>query len=222
MTDWYKIKRWLIRVNWVEKQFYPKLPFTPTSDTIAYYPLKTDLKDYSWNNRDLSMASWSFTFSDWVCLVNTSALTNEISIPYNRTAYTVSGWCMWNAASGWGFKILLEIYDRVNYRPRFFITPYNQVSGICSYDNTWISYVASKRFHIVCVIENNVSKFYCDWTYVWSQSTTSSATTAYARINSSGQYAASWWISELIIENKVRSADEITAYYNATKSKYGL
>ena len=23
MTDWYKIKRWLIRVNWVEKQFYP-------------------------------------------------------------------------------------------------------------------------------------------------------------------------------------------------------
>ena len=36
MTDWYKIKRWLIRVNGVEKQFYPASRLPSAYQEVEY------------------------------------------------------------------------------------------------------------------------------------------------------------------------------------------
>ena len=40
--------------------------------------------------------------------------------------------------------------------------------------------------------------------------------------SSSSNYQVRGYLSEVIIENKTRPADEIAAYYNQTKSKYGI
>ena len=58
----------------------------PWANTIAYYKFDWNLNDSSGNNRNLSMYTGSFsywTLSSWqpYCQLNTSATTNEASIP---------------------------------------------------------------------------------------------------------------------------------------------
>ena len=58
MTDWYKIKRWLIRVNWVEKQFYPA-------------GLQLNLKF------DFSVDTWYWDYTYWDVAANGLVIQNN-------------------------------------------------------------------------------------------------------------------------------------------------
>ena len=92
-----------------------------------------------------------------------------------------------------------------------------------SYDQSWTS---NTRYYLVAVIKDNVSYSYINWNLIHSQSYSNSATSWNLFLNGTGNYSSnyytSWRISELIIENKARTATEISNYYNWTKANYGL
>lgn len=205
--------------------------WTPWSNTIAYYPFESNINDASWNNRNLSMYTGSFsyeTLSSWkkVCRLNTSALAKIDSIPFNRTAYTVSAWCSWDATSTSYQKMILDLVWWSNYRPRFF-TMNSYVSWMVSYD-AWPAFTANKWYHIVVTYNNNVSTLYIDNSQIYQVTYSNSSTTWKMLINGSDannynvNYRTAGTISELILENKVWSDAERLAYYNNTKSNYWL
>ena len=70
--------------------------------------------------------------------------------------------------------------------------------------------------------------YYVDWVLRWTatQSADYATTTTQSKClilhNNRASNTFTWWASELIIENKVMTADEVLAYYNQTKGNYWL
>jgi hypothetical protein len=62
-----KIYVWSNEVSAVyvwDTQIYPA-GWKPWANTLAYYPLETDTKDYSWNNRNLTNSWITFDGGVW-------------------------------------------------------------------------------------------------------------------------------------------------------------
>lgn len=206
----------------------------PGENTIAYYPLEKDILDYSGNGRNLSMYSGSFSYeelSSWkkICRVNTSSQTNNLTIPFNRTGYTVSCYATFDTIDSKYQKILLDFVSWSNYFPRVYDISYQWrsiVSGIVSFDDYWASYVQNKWYYIVSVYENNVAFLYINWQLIHSVTYSDSSTTWILTINwvndHRTNYRCWWWLSEVIFEKKARTLQEITNNFNLTKSSYWI
>lgn len=208
--------------------------FVPGSNTVAYYKFDGNLNDSSGNNRNLSMVTWSFSYSalsSWqkYCQLNTSAYATYNNIPFNRTAYTVSGWCSWNDNLTSSYqKIIFNILAGSSYYPRFWAwwyNHYNKLGSIVSFDSWNTSCENNKWYHLVSVYNNNTASSYINWQLIHSLNYSSSETSWNITINaesSNANYRTNGRISEIILENKARTSDEILAYYSVTKSNYGL
>ena len=124
MTDWYKIKRWLIRINWEEKQFYPaglqlelKLDFS----------VDTTFKDYTY---------WYIAWN-WLAIETSNGwVTNAWSSYFwNGSVYkTILGWAkkVWTrvqfnflntstSSTRWGWICLYPFDNSLAY---FLVVPY--------------------------------------------------------------------------------------------------
>lgn len=226
---WYKVKKIYQWSNLV-RPIIP--PFTPWANTVAYYPFESNINDASWNNRNLSMYTGSFsyqTLSSWkkICRFNTSALAKIGSIPFNRTAYTVSAWCSWDTISSSYQKIILDLVEWSNYRPRYFAY-WSEVTWLVSSEWSWVSYVQNQWYHILVTYTNWVARMYINNTLKATYTLSTSGTAWKMLINGTDSnnynvnYRTAGTISELILENKVWTDTEISNYYNNTKSNYGL
>lgn len=223
-----EVKRITIRPNGTEKQIRPVVPWwQPWPNTLAYYKLEEDLNDYSWNNRNLSMWGWSYSYSTLTsgkkyCVTNVNAYTSPLSMPFDKNAYTMSGWFYITTKSSNG-AIYIEVVVWSQGRPRFFITWSGDISWICWIDNTWVSRVSWQWYYVVATHENWTAKCYVNGNLVWTRSFTWSWTSWNFYINpSNANYRAGWWVSEIIIENKTRTQQEISDYYDQTKWNYWL
>ena len=214
----------------------------PWANTIAYYPLNWDANDYSWNSRNLtnngvtfntSLASWQkVAYFSWSS-TNLSLIGQNIS----TSAITLSMWL--NKSRNSNEEIFMEILGaNVN---DFIIQSTNSNIG-----NMWLSWWIDSnnnsslwynntgisnwtRRHIVAVLDSNWCRLYQNWqklslTYSrWSESLalwTRAFTQFYLWWRSWVFWQ--WYISEAIYENKARTAQEISDYYNQTKANYGL
>lgn len=212
--------------------FHKKPKWKPWANTIAYYKLEEDLNDYSWNNRNLSMYTGSFTYetlTSWkkICRFNTSAQTTNYTMPFNRTAYTVSCWASWDTITTAYQKIIFDFQSWSNYFPRAYDFNYwwhQYVSSIVSFDAGQVSYVQNKWYHMVSVFDNNTASMYIDGQLIASVTYSSSETSGTLSVNWEWNYRSgyrTWWaLSELIFENKTRTATEVADYYNQTKADY--
>lgn len=206
----------------------------PWANTVAYYKFDWNLNDSSGNDRNLSMYTWSFTYStlsSWqqYCRLNTAARTANYTIPFNRTAYTISWWYSWDTISTQYQKIIVDLKSGDNYRPRVFNWGgwWNYVYWVVSFDDYGSAYTQNAWYNIVTTYNNMEVSSYINWTFIYSLTYSRSETTGTLRINwavdtTSSNYRCAWWLSELIIEDKVRTAAEISDYYNNTKSNYWL
>ena len=223
----YKLQKIYIGQN----QVRPDTWWKPWANTIAYYKFDWNLNDSSGNNRNLSMytGSFSYTTTSWgakYVRFNSSAYTNTLSIPFNRTAYTISGWYTLDAVSSSYQKILLDMRADSNYRPRAY-SYNNEMVWVVSFEGRWATFVANSWYYIVTVYNNNVVTSYINTNVEWTETYSWSATSCTLRLNrasdnTSSIYGNGWGISELIIENKARTAQEISDYYNQTKANYWI
>lgn len=229
---WYKVKKVRIWVNWVEKQIYPA-GWKPWANTIAYYPLETDGKDYSWNNRDWNVGSGvSFVNLSWVSCASFNNTANGLinwSIWLSASDATMSAWFNSSNASNL-YSMVSIIWDSASIQARL-----NNWTTLQWDIWTWSSDVTVSdwncrdgNWHNTIVTYNRQKLIlYLDWNKIWEANANINIPltsfwiwwhlTPYSTV-----FPFSWYISRVIYESQARTASEVSDYYNLTKSKYGL
>lgn len=231
MTDWYKIKRILTWVNWEEKQIYPA-GWKPWANTIAYFPLKEDTYDYSWNSRNLSniwvtfvnnigwatIPVWYFNWSSRAYIYWTTQL---------NTGYTISLWMKWD--NGWFIYDLRNdnqygqgvylIVENSLIKTRQQIAASSEEEYNRSKDNNWDNWIWTWT--------GSVWTIYFNWTQVKQATINNSINTSASYLSLWSRYSWNtsnwtWYISNFIVENTPWSSTEVSDYYNLTKWNYGL
>jgi len=228
MTDWYKIKRVLIWQNWEEKQIYPA-GWKPWENTIAYYPLNWNANDLSWNgnNGTASNITWNSWWDGGCASFNGS--NSYISIPSLTTPSntTINFRVKTTQSSEWEFIQLCSSTQSfevriISWKARLELwnnpqTPY-QITGSTTI-NDWV-------WHNICSTKDWTSYIlYVDWTQ--DSTGTSSFSMSYSNnriwLHTNGSSIPfNWYIDNMIIESKARTAQETADYYNNTKSNYWL
>ena len=208
-------------------------PYVPTANTVAYYPLTSvsQLQDMSWHNHTLVNKNnlVSFWTNYWVsCAYFPWNSANYLFV--DNPTYLPS----WNAArtmSIWGYFVgstnvdsLMMFWGQWSTRQLCWLFVYQWWVYFAWYSADTSRYTFSKNvWHLVTMTYDwSTVRLYLDGSLQGSIGTTLSTTTPLFWIwwHWSTHYWY-WWLSDAIVENKVRTATEITNYYNATKSIYG-
>lgn len=200
----------------------------PGENTIAYYPLtsETTVNDMSGNNRNLTNSWLSFSTYQGVDCANGNSVYAHLSDnlwTYNQITLSLYGY---NADSASRYFASIWWYWNLDLTTHHL--GYYQSSSLYWQINL-ADYKLNKWQHLCAVINNGTMYLYQNGVLIWSMGT-------------AGSVWITWWISvwtncvasaatnerliggvsEFIIENKARTAQEIADYYNLTKSNYGL
>ena len=228
---WYKVKRIMMRPNGIEKQVYPKTR-NPWANTIAYYPLENDVNDHSWNWYNLTPTNITYTtLSSWLKVATfnwSSSKATTSSFSTYSWNFTTSMWFYWNnitsqlavmrcnAASDSSWKIR-DIHIGAPNRIRAIMNWGSVETGTNAFtNNTWHHMVVTKEWSTWKLYINNSLKS----TATVSYNTNTNMALWYRQFGNDRYWK--WYISKFILENKVRTSQEISDYYNLTKSKYWL
>jgi hypothetical protein len=228
---WYKLKRIMMRPNGVEKQIRPKWEWQPWANTVAYYPLDADFNDASWNSRNLTNTNATITTLNGVdcAYYNGSSYSTYTWATLPRTARTMSVWAN-GAAINDGVIVDIKKYNENNawalatifYGNSVLVADLSGVdAGLPCQANTW--------YHVVATQEWNTVKIYVNWNLVWTESNrpdystrTPNGWALWSQFNGFHNSALNWHLSKVILEDKVRTAQEIADYYDQTKWDYWI
>jgi len=134
----------------------------------------------------------------------------------NFPAFSV--WWVWAIIDFWT-SAWTNIYIRVTDKNSTFKVNDNTVSTTI---DTWHYYTLVVKSWIVYIYKDGVDTGIY-YTISWTISTDARLRLGGEGNGSTdGYHAGRWNLSELILEKKARSAQEISDYYNSTKSNYGL
>ena len=224
--------------------FHKKLTWQPWENTIVYYPLTstTTVNDMSGNNRNLTQVDkstfwtyWgincvyvSWSSQSWLHCLYTIAITNSVL----WTKFTEIFWCKRDTSKdiwcwmGW----LTGAWDWYNLLINSSWNLVNEIQNNGSMNNVtyswWIS--AWTRNMVTATYDNWSCKIYLNWNSVWSgiyTVWTISILWIWCRYGTETAwytYQDNWYLSNYILENKVRTAQEISDYYKNTKKNYWL
>jgi len=214
-----------------DKQVRPTW-WQPWANTLAYYPLKEDVLDYSgnWNN-----ATWNpNSFIWWVANYSWASTTLPTSLaqakPLTLCARINDGgvwvWThnisvLWqHTYSGYGLCLIYNMEWNNNYRVGFIFSTNSWAASVLekTYPNaiTWWHLVGLTR-------DTNIAKLYIDWEYIWQTTYSWKISNMTFYLWYDHWYDGWAWngkISELIFEDKIWTAQEVADYYNATKDNY--
>ena len=221
--------------------------WTPWANTVAYIPLRDDLLDHWPNQYTLTNSWWVTIVNDkaniWVWYFNWSSrlLNTSISswLPLWATAKTISCYVRFNYVSStqsqemvWFWRCWWGSSDSAN--KSFFLfrdkskrlafttwwSSNDKPTNVTIVDNTW--------YHLLATDDGTTYKIYVNWVLNTSgtltPNTTGTAIVIGWTIDTRSQYEdyVYWYISDVIIENKAWSSQEIQDYYNLTKWNYWL
>lgn len=208
----------------------------PWANTILYMPLDSTntTTDLSSNHNDWTI-NWTVNF--WTNLwVDCGAFLNSgyITIPYSSSMatsnITISCWCAivsWYSSNNWWIiaKTALTWWHwayhianmnnlRFNINQDSATVIWNGFSG----NNVWTNIVWTYDGTTLKLYSNN--SFLGDTSYTYNISGDTNQLVLWAYYSST--YKMNWYLSKVIVENKVWTADEISEYYNWTKWNYWL
>ena len=196
--------------------------YRPTANTQAYFDLKTDFTDKSWNGRNATVNGWSIT-SKWVAYSSISNSTFQFSCPWVATR-TIAVWVKYNGGSASNWRNISWVGWQSNwyYHGMF-------IANTSRWDLTiqdWKDAVSNvgidnNRHLLVGVFSSWNSKLYLDKTLI-------ATNTNWIRTgNNTGWLFSKWWneafiwyIGEIIIEEWNWSESQITDYYDKVKKNY--
>lgn len=203
----------------------------PWVHTVAYFPFETDATDHSWN---------------WNVLENTQYLSKQ-TLWYKRQFSQWTTWRSYNVQftnSQWNAKFI-SMWYRLNSASwnsnwlalmRYWTTysPSHERS-----DMSWKIAVFTNSSWRIGVSVNWMSfnawhhlTIWYDWSKILiSKDGVQSTLYNWSWYNFGNEISIAWWwnntnmiafVSEFICEDRCRTQEEITKYYNKTKSKYWL
>ena len=207
----------------------------PWVNTIAYYPLDSTntVNDMSGNSHTLTnnwATFWTYQWVDcWAFLNDTNAYASINTLPLGDSDRTLSAWVyivdvyssQWDffwygTESNWKDSSLNQIQSGFNW-----IGFRRRIND--AVDTSWIIFTWAWH-HMVWVKNSSGMYFYYDWNLLASSIGTTMSTEAYTL------YLGKWvvwtdvsvYLSNAIVEDKAWTAQEISDYYNQTKSLYGI
>lgn len=204
----------------------------PWANTVAYYKFDWDLNDNSGNSYNLSIANWTPTY--WTTTGGakyihfpSQSYTNNITIPYSLSAYTINVWLKYDSTN----KTIMDFQTRINWWNWNRLQYASSTSIACW--TTVTNLDLSNWINLVVVNDNYSCTAYVNWVQTTTNSlgTYTDTSAPYFRLNTVGyggstsvytNNAGSNYVSELITEDRVRTAQEIADYYNQTKWSYWL
>ena len=218
----------------------------PWANTIAYYPLNWDLNDYSGNDRHLTWSwvtytpwwpwqvasfsssstayytnqslfniSYPFTYSFYIKSSNVPTTYYQTNLPYRMWAITITdGNTLWT-------------FDKYAGLAAWWLYGYNYYGSSCA--TWWWTINNDTWYHCVYTFDGLKEKLYLNWSLVsekncWGSHTWySNATFRLAhQIQSGDSIYFNWQLSNVIVENVAWSAQEVSDYFDITKSLYGI
>lgn len=236
----YKLKRITIRPNGTELQIYPKdNSWKPGANTLAYYPLDSvnTVNDLSWNNRTLTeydpygnVNFWTYNWVDCCSFDGGRLYTTAMASIYptgtillyantkssgnNSNAALVNVQFNWSVSYRW-----LQAASSGTVVTHYYPTGLNAVS---SYN---VSNTTSTRVLRAIVKDNASYKVYKNWVLLSTNNGYGGSSNTNFYIGQDGQNFSNYYagtISKVIVEDKARSADEISAYFDLTKWDYWI
>lgn len=242
---WYKLT-WIY--IWQDKVRPSKRE--PWANTIGYRPFNWDANDYSWNGHDLSNTG-TVTYTTQLANGNyvatrTWAVEWVMSCFYTQFNYTnvpltMVGWCRtswnWTSSYYWPNKWMLWYSDNnsngnviktahgtngyyiyVDSSPQSWVDAESSSSYadgnrhcmIWVFDTTWVALYVDDMTTPVCSGSTATTGTTCTWTLmIWGMSNQS-------------YYSFNWDMSEFIMEDKARTEQERTQYFNLMKWNYWI
>lgn len=224
--------------------FHKEKRWQPWANTLAYYPLTTEttVSDLSGNNRNLTQHDnstfWTYGWVDcvyvswnnasWFHCLTTNSITNQVL--WNQ--FTMMWYGYRSDSSKWLFSGMWGINWSWNWFNVIFNTSDISAEILRNGSINSISYSSGNIYWqwklLTATYDNWSVKLYLNG----SQVATGTYTVGTINIlwvgcffgtqSSWYTYQWNWYISNFILENKARTADEISAYYNQTKAKYWI
>jgi len=228
MTDWYKIKRVLIRQNGVQKQIYPAW-WTPWANTILYVPMEDDLLDHSWNS--VSLTQWgtvTLTTLSWVKCASTNVSWLFANFSWDWTNLTITWWIYdtnsWSNVEKYYWALGSNITSWNAWWWSWdnkYILNYINIGGVNIYNTT----VGKNSWQLITITKQWTTWKMYKWTTLLGSVSTSywwnsQRVNLWARLYSSTWFV--WYMWGWVVENKTWTNDDVQSYYDLTKSKYGL
>lgn len=212
----------------------------PWANTIAYYPLTSvsTVNDMSGNNNTMSnINSVTFWTYQWVNCASFSWGSNwwylkiDKSLRTWRASFTVSEWFYKNTASSTD-ATFWSIWNATNANTIYTYTEATDSWKILVALDTTVAVKSqsacpsNSRNLLTITYDGNTVRLYLNWQFISSLerslSISNARTCIWKSVNLSSSRPMTWYLSDCIFENKARTAQEISDYYNLTKSTYGL
>lgn len=217
-------------LNWEEYQFAaPEQWRQPWANTIAYYPFDTDYVDASGNSPTATKQGtniWLHKWIDCLDLNNSFAIVDWINNLNNVNEFTLCVWVYpywktwinyyWNA-NRWGSWFDISPYTTWWIRWWNTTDTQSSVPAISEWwhllAQIWVVGWAGSR-----VVDGQWTTLIASWLTAPGNQTDK----LYIGALADGTWANSWYMSKLILEDKAWSVQEMTNYFNQTKSLYGI
>ena len=203
----------------------------PWANTLAYYPLTstTTVNDESGNGYNLTNR-WSVTFGiydgidcAYINYWSKNALYSQNNIWKTivwTQNFTYSVWAKFNVVQN-NWIIVINNDNTIEDRAVGILN--NKLAAYIYRSWTHFAYwdtpTTNTRYYITLTYNWTDLKIYQNWVEKWSVST--GGATDVVNILWIGQWT-NWYVSNVIVEDKARTATEISDYYNKTKSNYWL
>lgn len=204
----------------------------PNKNTVAYYPLDSTntVNDLSWNwyNFTNSWASfWTYDNVNCVYFNGSSYLYRDyINWVATDNTKTVSVWVK-SSTIPWAnnFKCFVWFFD--NSWAWWTL----QIGDKWKLEQIWTNIYSSATLswtHLCGVWDGSTLYLYANWVLASSSSMPTLWTptrwkfSLWAGYINSVEYNYTWYLSNVILEDKARTAQEVSDYYNSTKANYWL
>jgi len=223
------------------RQIYPDW-WSPGENTIAYYPFKEDFDDASGNSTVKNLTNtWTpqLTTESWVLCAYypTSAYsTRSWTVWATATSRTINAWIknasqtldsytiwVWHNDSygKWSLQILTK-NNTIQYNDWYWST-----STFANVSTWWYNMIITQSWNTVKIYVNGTLQLTTTWQSTWLWATdpqmiriAAKASWIYSGAPEDSNYT--WYFSEVIIENKTRTEQEVSNYFNGTKSNYWI
>lgn len=209
--------------------------WTPWENTLLWYQLNWNTNDssWNWNNWTASNITWNSWWDWWCAYFNWNSY---ISVPslWTKSNITISFRMnsTENITEWWDFIIIEgSVWGSNNA-----ITLYTGTKRLAL--QTWITWHRVDQYSTVNI---------CDWTWHYITVTATWSTAIWyidwvKNITNTNSYYTlppltsirmwmhlwwsankyTWYIDNMIIESRLRNSEEVSDYYNSTKSLYGI
>lgn len=200
----------------------------PTGTTIAYYPLtsSTTTSDQSWNNRNLTNYNTSFWTYQWINCAYWNSV-KHLNTPTLSWVKTLSLWTYWAwHTSGSSYSPTFTYWTGTTNNLQWLYEDDKYTLWNSSGYVVVNSQIKNQWYHYVLVLSTTEKKLYFNWALVGTANNSSLSDWMFYFFcfinNQSWINYYHWWISNVIIESKEWTAQEVLDYYNDTKSNYWL